>query len=74
VEELELHDIFWGVGWELLAVPLDEDDFEVLPDALEDVVELEFLHCRRRSRTLWVRRGELSGHRVDFKQVTESLL
>jgi hypothetical protein len=36
VEELELDGIFRGVGWELLAVPLDEDDFEVLPGHIAD--------------------------------------
>lgn len=36
VEELELDGIFRGVGWELLPVPLEEDEFEVLPGHLAD--------------------------------------
>ncbi|KAF0931389.1 hypothetical protein E2562_004526 [Oryza meyeriana var. granulata] len=32
----ELGDIFRSVGWEVLPVPLDEDDFEVLPGHVAD--------------------------------------
>ncbi|KAL5200401.1 hypothetical protein ABZP36_021604 [Zizania latifolia] len=32
----DLGDIFRSVGWEVLPVPLDEDDFEVLPGHLAD--------------------------------------
>ncbi|XP_048546743.1 E3 ubiquitin-protein ligase RING1-like [Triticum urartu] len=33
----ELDDIFRSVGWEVLPVPLDEDEFEVLPGHMADV-------------------------------------
>uniref|UniRef100_A0A453SIZ6 RING-type domain-containing protein n=1 Tax=Aegilops tauschii subsp. strangulata TaxID=200361 RepID=A0A453SIZ6_AEGTS len=33
----ELDDIFRSVGWEVLPVPLDDDEFEVLPGHMADV-------------------------------------